>query len=76
MMNRNPIDVLFEMNNLDIRVTSETAEAHNPQASRWICSIARADAAGALLQVYSPFNTKYLYLPWSSILSIEPTPAP
>jgi hypothetical protein len=76
MMSQNPIDALFEMPNLEICVTSETAAANDMITSRWTCSITRADAAGALLRVYAPFNKPSLYLPWSSILSIQPAPTP
>ena len=80
MMSQNPIDTLFETSNLAICVTSKTAVAHNPHSnvavSRWTCDIVRADAAGAPLQVYTPFNKKDLYLPWSSILSITPATNP
>ena len=76
MMSQNPIDTLFETPNLEICVTSETAAANNMMTSRWTCGITRADAAGALLRVYTPFNKPNIYLPWSSILSIEPVPTP
>jgi hypothetical protein len=76
MTSQNPIDALFEMPTLEICVTSETAATNNMMTSRWTCGITRADAAGALLRVYSPFNKQNLYLPWSSILSVEPAPAP
>jgi hypothetical protein len=70
MMNRNPIDTLFGTPNLEVRVTAETASAHNIATTFWLCSITQCDASGALLHVYTPFNRDNLYLPWSSILSI------
>jgi hypothetical protein len=70
MMNRNPIDTLFGVSNLEVRVTAETASAHNIRGTLWICRITQCDASGALLHVYTPINRDNLYLPWSSILSI------
>lgn len=57
-----------------------TASLHIvPNTARWLCLVRQQDTSGVLLQVQSPTieqGNHIIFLPWSSILAIEPNTQP
>jgi hypothetical protein len=65
------IEHFLSMPNLDVYVTAEAAVTQGSQAQLWHCHITACNTLGLLVHVYRPVEKDTLFLPWSSVLTIE-----
>ena len=74
-MGEDTIKAFWATNEVYIAVTADTINAYGVSAQRWHCHINGYNSFGALVQVYSPFPGKEVFLSWTAILTIEAVPA-
>ena len=65
------VDQLFGQE-IYVYVIAPVAESFGEGASRWRCAVAGNNAGGVLLTVTERAREHNLFLPWSSVLAIEP----
>lgn len=68
------IEAILQLPNVVVCVSGEVARLHGTQGQTWQCTITQCNSLGVLLHVYTPIQKEALFLPWGSVISVEPAP--
>jgi hypothetical protein len=69
------IEALLAANDVYVTVSTDITKIYGVSEQRWHCHIKRYTAFGALLDVYSPLQTRELFISWAAILTVAAVPA-